>query len=586
MKLVIVESPNKIKTLQKYFGKDYTILASYGHIADLSKKNGMGIDFDNNFKPKYVLLDDKVKVLQEILDAAAKSDQIFLASDKDREGEAISYHLSRYLLELKKPISRLDITEITKKGVDKALKNPRDINLSVFKSQESRRILDRIVGFMVSPFLINFFGPHLSAGRVQSVACRMVADREKEIESFKPEEFWNIKTNFIKDGMSFSSKYDGKLKNKSEVDNVINIINKSSQFFVKTVDSSEKNEYPPKPLITSKLQQIMAKKYSFDAERTMKAAQSLYEVGYCTYIRTDSVRISDDAINEAKEYLDKNNLATPLKNKKYSASKDSQDAHECIRPTDLNVHPDKSNLLKDERLVYKTIWQYFIASQMCPAIWDTLEVKITPDNNNKIIFKSSGKSLKYKGFLEIFNFSDESKIEIPSLKKSDELKIDDKTLLTEQKFTQPAARYNDASLLKELENKQIGRPATYAEILKKIADRKYVEKKGNTYYITELGSKINKILINLFSFLEYNYTANLEKELDDIESGKLDQLTMLKKFFDAFSVQLKDAYIKYGCKICGKCGGPMIERTNSKTEQKFFACINYPKCWNTISDAA
>ena len=584
MKLIIVESPSKAATIQKYVGDDYIVEATRGHIVDLGKggTGGIGIDIEKGFKPFYVIMKDKLGTLDTLIQASEKVDEILLASDKDREGEAIAYHVQNRLETSGKPMSRVIFNEITKKGISDGLKNKRPINMSMFRAQESRRILDRIVGFMVSPFLINFYGPNLSAGRVQSVAVRMIVDREQEITSFKPEEFWNIFAKFSTPNKeTFVAKCTAKPKNKEQADTLVQAIKEQAEFFVNRIVSQEKREKPCAPLTTASLQQYMAKKYSFEPDKTMKIAQTLYENGFCTYIRTDSTRTSAEAITAVRDWI-KEKFDIPGKPNVYATKAAAQDAHECIRPTNIKNIPEDSILKGDEKDVYTAIWQHFVASQMCPAIWDTMQVSITASHNPKISFNISGKALKSPGYLEIFGDIDPGKIEIPNLQEQNIVVLTgDNAIKTEQKFTQPSPRYNDASIVKELETKQIGRPATYAEIIKKITARNYVEKQNNTYRPTELGKKITNILTNLFPFMEYKYTAELEKKLDDIESGDLEQLNMLKEFFIPFKEQLNKAYVSNGSTLCDKCGSPMTMRTNSKDQVKFMACSAFPICRNT-----
>ena len=577
--LIIVESPHKAEKIQEFLGNNYIVLASKGHIADLAKggKWGMGIDLKNNFRPHYMLLNDKIKVLESILEAAEKVDNILLLSDPDREGEAIAWHVMQRLDGVNKPIKRITVNEITKKAILEAIKNPRDLDMNLVKAQEARRFLDRIVGFTVSPFLINFFGPNLSAGRVQSVAARIIIDREEEIETFKPEEYWTINSVFHNlQNEKFTAKYEGKLSTKKDVDTILNQIN-GIDFKVSNIESKEELRKPNPPLITTKLQQVMSKSFGMSSDRTMKAAQWLYENGFCSYIRTDSTRISDEALKDCRDWLKSNNYSIPKKPNLYVAKNSAADAHECIRPTDVNITPSncKEIITPDEKKVYEIIWKYFVASQMESAIYNTLKVKVTPVNNSNIEFKSSGKSLKSKGFLEIMGINDDSKIDIPNLIKNEKVIIKDpKDILSEQKFTQPPSRYSESSFIKELENKEIGRPATVAEIISKIQLRNYVEKKNNIFYPTELGKKVNKILKDIFNFVEINYSAKLEKQLDLIADGKLNYLDMLNLFYNDFNNQLIEGYKKQGSLLC-ECGSPK-KLLNGKYG-KFYVCLNNHK---------
>jgi DNA topoisomerase-1 len=586
--LVIVESPAKAEKIQSYLGKDYVVLASKGHITDLAKggRFGLGVDVDKDFKPHYVLMEDKLETLDTLLKATKKVDRILIASDPDREGEAIAWHLQERLKDTDLPIKRVVFGEIKKSVIQKAVQNPRDVDLNLFHSQEARRILDRLVGFMASPFLMNFFGPKLSAGRVQSVVTRMVIDREREIEAFIPEEFWTIQVSLSKDSKTgFMTKYSGRPTDQATAEAAKNkLAAKGAQFTVSEVISSDEAKYPMPPLVTSTLQRIMSKEHGFSADRTMKAAQSLYENGYCTYIRTDSVRIGDEALADARQYLTDHKLPIPAKAPTYKNKDAAQDAHECIRPSDLSLEPNNNYAMidPDEKLVYETIWKYFLASQMTPAIYDTLKVTAHVVGDPSAEVKASGKALKTKGYLEILGVSDDSKIDIPLLNKGDLLQHFGRSpVKMEKKQTQPPPRYSEDKLIKELDAKNIGRPATYAELLSKITARNYVEKKGQVFHATDLGKKITDELLKFFTFMDYDYTAKMEKQLDEIEAGKANHVDMLKKFYPEFQKELNKAYIGHGANMCPKCGSPMSIRT-TKTG-KFWGCSGYPKCRHTVN---
>lgn len=588
--LVIVESPSKADKIQSYLGNNYIVMASKGHIADLAKggSHGLGVDINNCFKPRYVLMDDKVSLLDSLLKAAQKVDQILVASDPDREGEAIAWHLAKRLEDTGKPIKRMVFNEIKKDKLLKAIKNVRDIDLNLFHAQEARRILDRLVGFTASPFLINFFGNNLSAGRVQSVVTRMVIERENEIQAFVPEDFWTIQLNVSLDNKTgFITKYTDKITDESTAKKVkTQLADKQSTYIVESVIKEEEKKSPPPPLVTSTLQQIMSKKHGFGADRTMKAAQSLYESGYCTYIRTDSVRIGDEALQEARDYLSSNNYEIPKKPNSFKNKDAAQDAHECIRPSDINLLPGQNFAIidLDEKLVYETIWKYFVASQMMPAVFNTVKVTAYHSNDKSLYIRASGRALKSPGFLEILGFSDDSKIDIPDLSEGDVLYLfGSSPVKLEKKQTQPLPRYSEDKLIKELVNKNIGRPATYADLLSKITARNYVEKKGNVYHATDLGKKITNTLVQFFTFMDYNYTAKLEQQLDDIESGKINHIDMLKNFYPKYKKELDDAYINHGGKLCDKCSSPMVSRVAKNTGNKFLACSAFPKCKNTVS---
>lgn len=578
--LVIVESPHKATTIKKYLGDNYTIVASKGHIVDLAKggRHGMGIDINNNFKPHYIILDDKVETLQMIMDAAKESDEIIICSDADREGEMIGQQISHRLKDFGKPISRAEIHEITKRGVLEGLKNLRDINMNLVRAQEGRRILDRIVGFSASPFLMNYFGSKLSAGRVQSVITRLIIDREQEIQTFKPEEYFTIQAMLAKDIKSFVAKYEGKINNKETAAQIRSELeNKLAKYVVVEVNKAEEKKKPFPPLITSKLQQVMSKQYKINSQKTMAAAQNLYESGLITYHRTDSVRISEDATKECRSWLKDNHYDLPKSSNRYKNKNASQNAHEAIRPTNINDTPDTIGLFGDEKQVYEAIWKYFVASQMKEAIYDTLKVVIqVKGTKHKLV--ASGKALKYKGFLEILGTTDDDTIDIPNLNVGDILVLfGEKPIDMQKKQTQPPPRFSEASLIKTLEDKEIGRPSTYATLLSTITTRGYVEAQNNVFHPTELGKQITEELVKYFSFLEFDYTAKLELALDDIAEGKLDHIQMLKEFYNTFKVELKKAYINHGAKPCKKCDG-MLRKITSKKGDVFFGCNRFPNC--------
>jgi len=585
--LVIVESPSKADKIQTYLGKDYIVMASKGHITDLAKggKHGLGVDVDNSFKPRYVLMEDKLDILDNLLAAAKKADNILVASDPDREGEAIAWHLSERLEGTGKPIKRMVFNEIKKDKLLKAVKNVRDIDMNLFHSQEARRILDRLVGFMASPFLMNFFGPKLSAGRVQSVVTRMVIDREREIENFVPEDYWTIQTKLTTDAKdSFLAKYTGRITDVTTAEAIKKSLT-ANDYTISEVISEEEKKYPQAPLVTSTLQRLMSKIHSFGAERTMKAAQSLYESGYCTYIRTDSVRVGDEALQEVRQWLADNSHELPKKPYSYKNKDAVQDAHECIRPSDLTLLPGQNFAIidSDEKIVYETIWKFFVASQMMPAIYDTLTVTAHPVDDATYKVKASGKALKYKGYMDILGIEDTNSIDIPSLTVGQKVQLTGKgALKMEKKQTQPPGRYSEDKLIKELVNKNIGRPATYADLLSKITARNYVEKKGNVYHATDLGKQITDELLQYFTFMDYDYTAKMEQQLDEIESGKINHIDMLKQFFPEFKKELDKAYLTHGSTLCSKCGNHMSLRT-TKTGDKFLGCSAYPKCKNTVN---
>jgi DNA topoisomerase-1 len=581
-KLVIVESPSKSLKIQEYLGNDYIVKASIGHICDLATggKHGLGIDIENNFKPKYVLMDDKVAILDELMKIGKNCSEIFLFTDPDREGNSIAWHLRERLKDLEVPMRRGIFNEIKKEAILKAIKEAGEINMNSVYAQTARRILDRIVGFKASPFLIQTMNQNLSAGRVQSVLTRLVIDRELEIEKFVPEDFWTIQVH-LTNGQDFITKYPNKITDEQTAKDLKKKLS-SGDYIISNVLAEEEKRNPNPPLITSSLQQLMSKSHGFGADRTMKAAQSLYEAGRVTYLRTDSIRASDEAITSLREYLKDKNYKVPSKAIQYKNKESAADAHECLRPVDLDVlSTDPSIKDPDQKKVYDAIWKYFVASQMSSAIYNTLKVTAHVKNDPSAEVKASGKALKEEGFLEILGINDPGSIDIPNLKIGDELKLfDNKSVKVEKKQTQPPPRFSEDKLIKELVNKNIGRPATYADLLSKITTRNYVEKKGNVYHATDLGKKVTFILEKSFTFLDYDYTAKLEKQLDQIEEGKLTHSEMLKTFYEHFKQELDQAYQKSGKELCEKCNSPMLVRKNKANGSQFLGCSGYPKCKN------
>lgn len=581
-KLVILESPTKAKKVQEFLGDEYIVKSSMGHIADLNHKFGFGVDINNNFKSYYSLLDDKLKTVEELFNLASNCESIFLLTDPDREGESIAWHLYERLKDLKKPIKRITVKEITKKAVLNSFKEARDIDLKLFKAQEARRVLDRLVGFTASPYLIHCFGTGNSSGRVQSPVAKLIIEREEEINNFKPKEYWNIfLTLKTSKNEIFTVKYDKEVNNKEQAEEIKQNLIKC-EYLVLKCQSVEEKKKPNPPLITSTLQQIMSKNFNLSPDRTMKAAQSLYENGHISYMRTDSVRLEPEYIEEIRDYLKTKNLDTSSTPNLFKNKNLSQDAHTAISPTHLDFSPKNnengysSNLSEDEILVYNEIKKYCLASQMPPAVFLVSKI-IVSDKENKYIFKTSGKSLKYDGYLKLMNYS-ESKIDLPYLINNQELFLIEKDpVKIEQKFTQPPARYSEATLIETLEKKNIGRPSTFADLLTKVSDRKYVEKNGNVYKPTELGKKIINDLNKYFSFLNYSFTSNLEDKLDEIADGKADYFTVISTFFNTLKSELSCAYLDHGSKICPKCGFAMINKKNKQGEE-FLGCINFRNC--------
>lgn len=605
--LVIVESPAKAKTIGKFLGKKYKVKASVGHIRDLPKSS-LGIDIEKNFSPKYITIRGKGPIVQELKKEAKKSEKIYLATDPDREGEAISWHLAHILgLDIKEPI-RIEFNEITKEAIQKAIKKPRKIDSNLVDAQQARRILDRLVGYKISPLLWKKIRKGLSAGRVQSVAVKLICDREKEIESFEPKEYWSLKALHEKEEIIFESTFygvvkDGKeekveLSNREEVDKIIDSLDKDS-FIVTEVKKSKKKRNPSAPYTTSTLQQDASRKLGFTAKKTMKVAQELYEgidikgegtVGLITYIRTDSVRISDEAIKTAKSYImDEYGKEYSNGGKKYSKNKkDAQDAHECIRPTSVNRNPEKirDSLTKDQFKLYDLIWKRFISSQMSPAKYDTMSVKLLSNDN---LFKASGSKLTFDGFLKVYKpeESEEKDSNIPELREEEKVKV--KSINPNQHFTQPPPRYTEASLIKTMEELGIGRPSTYSPTISTILSREYVVLKNKSFEPTELGILVNNLLEEYFKdIVDEKFTADLEEKLDKIAEGQYSWQFIVSEFYEQFEGLLEKAEKEISKieieeevtdEICEKCGRNMVVKHGRYG--KFLACPAYPDCKNT-----
>lgn len=584
---IIVESPSKINTIQNYIGDNYVVISSFGHINELSKggRFGIGVNPLNNFESHYSLMPDKLPFLDTIISHCKEIDKIIIASDPDLEGEAIACHIASYLRHLNVGILRAEFHEMTKDGILNGLANTRELDQNKFQAQEARRLLDRIVGFMVSPFLINLFNKTLSAGRVQSIATKMVIDREKEILNFQPKEYWNLSVSLKNDKATCIGKYVNKLKDQEEVDALKKILESpsisESLFEVVSSSTKPKKELAPPPLNTAKMQQLMASKYNIDGEEAMQAAQNLYELGLCTYIRTDSVRVSDTALESVRSWLNDNKFPIPHKPNIFKNKNAAQDAHECIRPTDLSKYPSNIKLGKESNILYKLIWESFIASQMNPAIYDVLNVKINHIESKKA-FKVNLKALKEPGYLALFN--DDIKLDnLISINEGDKFNLSDENAIKiEQKFTQPPSRFTYGSLINELDQNGVGRPSTYVQIISKITNRNYVEKKGNTYYGTELGIQITDLLSKEFEFMKYKYTADLEKQMDDIAMGDAYYINVLSKFYNQFINQLAKSHINNGGIICSKCLAPMYLKS-TKNNTKFYGCSLYPFCKSVVN---
>lgn len=577
-KLVIVESPAKAKTITKYLGSDYIVRATFGHILDLATKgtkSNLGVDIDNGFKPKYILNPDKKDKVDAIVSAARGSSFIYLAADKDREGEAIAFHIAEKIKKLNIPYKRITFDEITKSALKKAVENPKELDKNLYDAQTARRVLDRLVGFMVSPYLMNLLGNKLSAGRVQSVCLKLIVEREKEILSFVPDTYWDITATLSKDSEKFIAKYINKITDEATAKKIKKELEEINNFIVSDVDKLEQKKPVPPPFTTSKLQQTASAKYKFSAKKTMQIAQKLYEEGLITYIRSDSTRCSPESISMVRAWIKSNNFDLPSKPNTFKNKDASQDAHEAIRPTDINaqnIHTSSS----DEGKIYNLIWRRFVASQMKPAIFDVVNVII---NCGKYKFKAQGKALKYKGWLNIEPEIKSKDVVLPILNVGDNLTLVSPKIKLEKKETKPPARYSEGTLVEALEKKGIGRPSTYASIIEKISYRNYVKKEKNTFVPTSLGIEVSDVLSKHFSFMKYTYTANMENELDKIADGKLKYLDMMEGFFKSFSKELKEAktdLYKDGGQDCEKCGKRCILKHGMYGY--FICCPDYPNC--------
>lgn len=601
--LVIVESPAKASTITKFLGKNYMVMASMGHVRDLPKSQ-LGVDIENDYEPKYITIRGKGELLSALRKEAKNADKIYLATDPDREGEAISWHLITALNLDEEKTDRITFNEITKDAVEKSIKNARGIDMNLVNAQQARRVLDRIVGYPVSNLLWQKVKGRLSGGRVQSAALKMICDREDEIRSFIPEEYWTVSA-FVNDssGNEFEAKLygtsDGKieLKSKKDTDNVLNAIN-NKDFVVKEVRRSEKTRKPYPPFTTSTLQQEASKYLNFTAQKTMMLAQQLYEgveikgegtVGLVSYIRTDSVRVSDEAYEQVTDYI-KNNIGEkylPNERNIYKTKKTAQDAHEAIRPTYSLRTPEslKASLSNDQFKLYKLIWERFVSSQMAPTVYETMGVSIESEG---YIFRINASAVKFKGFLEIYNRVEETEniIKFPKIEENCVLKIRD--IVPEQHFTQPPARYTDASLIKTMEELGIGRPSTYAPILATIQARNYVSKEKKAIFPTELGEIVNDIMKEYFpEIVNIGFTAEMENELDRVEEGLDEWKKVIRDFYPMFSEQLETAMEKLEKVeikdeetdiVCEKCGRNMVIKIGRYG--KFLACPGYPECNN------
>lgn len=604
-KLVIVESPSKAGTIKKYLGKGYNVMASMGHVIDLPKSQ-LGIDEENNFQPRYITIRGKGDLIKELKKEAKNAKKIYLATDPDREGEAISWHLANTLGIDAKSKCRITFNEITKKAVTNAIKEPREIDEKLVCAQQARRVLDRIVGYKISPLLWKKVKKGLSAGRVQSVATKLICDREDEIQSFKEEEYWTIDANLLKGKKKFSAKFYGKnnkkmdIKSKQEADKILEAI-KNESFVVSEIKNSKKKKASPPPFITSSLQQEAGKKLGFTTARTMQTAQQLYEgvnikgkgqIGLITYMRTDSLRLSQDALSEARNYIINNFGGSYLPNsaKVYKTKKNAQDAHEAIRPSYTELTPDsiKSSLTSDQYKIYKLIWERFIACQMNDAQLDVVSVTI---NANLYQFKVSGTTVAFDGFTLIYTESKDAEEEksqkLPPLEKGEILDVS--SVGGNQHFTQPPLRYTEASLVKALEELGIGRPSTYSPTITTIINRGYIVRSKKNLVPTELGSIVNSLMKEHFSdIVDVEFTAGMEDSLDLVEEGKKDWHKIIGEFYDPFMISLKKAEEKIGnIEIkdeesdvkCDKCGRLMVYKQGKFG--RFLACPGFPECRNT-----
>ena len=604
-KLIIVESPAKANTIKKFLGGNTKVVASMGHIRDLPKSK-LGVNVDNDFEPEYINIRGKGDLIKSLKKDAKNAKKIYLATDPDREGEAIAWHLAYILNEDKAKIQRVTFNEITKSAVQKAIKEPREIDLNTVDAQQARRVLDRIVGYKMSPVLWKKVKRGLSAGRVQSVAVKLIVDREEEIEKFIPEEYWNIFVNLLeaKSKKVFEAKFYGKngkkqeIHSKEQVDEILKVI-EQAKYIVDEVKKGEKKRTPAPPFTTSTMQQEASRKLGFTLKKTMSVAQGLYEgvklsdrgyVGLITYMRTDSTRISEDARTAAKAYVLKTYGEEYYENRYYKTSKDAQDAHEAIRPTYIDINPEdiKEELTKDQYKLYKLIYNRFIASQMSAAIYDTVSANISANEYN---FKASGQNLRFKGFMTLYvegTDTDEKQEErtLPELEKGQEVKK--KEINPKQSFTEPPARYTEATLVKALEEKGIGRPSTYSPTITTILDRRYIEKDKKQLVPTELGKIVNKLLTENFKdIVNVEFTAKIEDEFDEIAEGKEEWKDMIREFYGPFKanvdkVEKELEHVKLEDEVsdvvCDKCGRMMVYKYGRYG--KFLACPGYPECKN------
>lgn len=609
-KLVIVESPAKAHTIQKYLGPDYEVLASMGHVRDLPASR-LSVDVKNDFAPNYENIKGKGELIKKLRNEAKKSDYVYLATDPDREGEAISWHLAQLLKLDETEQNRVTFNEITKSGIKYGMEHPRCIDQQLVDAQQARRVLDRIVGYEISPFLWKKIRKGLSAGRVQSVAVRLIVDREDEIRAFTPEEYWTLEALLAKQGAKtkpFTAKYYGTGGKKCEVTseeqaNALKAAAEREPFLIKSIKTGTRQKNPAPPFITSTLQQDASRRYGFQAKRTMKVAQELYEginlpdmgaVGLITYMRTDSLRISDEALFAAHDYIkrtygDSYALAKP---RTFRSKSNAQDGHEAIRPTMIELSPMKikDSLSADQFKLYKLVWERFIASQMAACVQDTVSADITAGEH---LFKASGFSVRFDGYTRLYTETQDNDEEqgtnLPRLEEGEQLNL--KELKPGQHFTQPPPRYTEATLIRELEENGIGRPSTYAPTLSTILQRGYVEREGKALKPTIVGETVTRLMKEQFGkIVDVNFTAEMEKELDEVEEGKTEWVGMMHHFYDDFTEMLQSAEKNMeGTKmkipdeetdiVCELCGRKMVVRHGKYG--KFLACPGFPECKNT-----
>lgn len=603
-KLVIVESPAKAKTIEKYLGKNYVVEASMGHIRDLPKSQ-LGVDIENEYNPKYITIRGKGELLSKLRKLAKKSDKIYLATDPDREGEAISWHLANVLKIDENENCRIEFNEITKDAVKNSIKHPRKINCNLVDAQQARRVLDRLVGYEISPLLWRNVKWGLSAGRVQSAALKLICDREEEIKKFNPEEYWTVDVKLKKGKKSFPVKLTTKnkkkieIKNKEQADQIIDEL-KENEYIVSKIKKGTKNKNPLAPFTTSTLQQEASKKLNFMTKKTMSVAQQLYEgvevkkfgtVGLITYMRTDSVRISKEAQEKALNFIDETygKEYVPEEPRVYKGKKNIQDAHEAIRPTYVEITPEiaKANLSNDQYKLYTLIWKRFIASQMATCILNTNSLEI---KNGDYTLRASGSTIKFDGFMKVYEYisgEEEESVLLPELEENEVLK--EESIEGKQHFTQPPARYSEAAFVKLLEEKGIGRPSTYVPTISTLISRKYVDREKKILIPTELGFIVNDILSNYFKqIVDTDFTAEMEVKLDNVEAGKESWTHIVDEFFTPLKEDIEKAEKEISKVIiedkvsdvpCDKCGRLMVIKHGRFGD--FLACPGYPECQNT-----